>query len=146
MLPVAGRLRIGADDDLVRLNDAAWAVLERTGFKVYSQRLLEKLRAFGAQIDLNTMVAKFPRELLTERLGCELRPEPPEQPIQVGSEFHVGFGEVCFFLYDRETGQRRSATRQWKELLAGWEQPDVNTDLIAEVHEVVERAKREIAR
>jgi len=107
-----GRLKIGTDDDLVRLNDAAWRVLERTGFKVYSNRLLDKLDAFGARVDGDSMIAKFPRELLEETLGCELRPEPPDEPVRVPADCRAGFGEVCFFLYDWETGERRHGTRQ----------------------------------
>jgi len=107
-----GRLKIGTDDDLVRLNDAAWRVLEHTGFKVYSKRLLDKLDAFGARVDHDTMIAKFPRELLNETLGCELRPEPPDEPVRVPADFRAGFGEVCFFIYDWETGERRRGTRQ----------------------------------
>ena len=38
------------------------------------------------------------------------------------------------------------ANKRWKEYLAGWEQPEVNEELVGEVHEVVERAKKEIAR
>jgi len=37
-----GRLKLGNDDDLVRLNEAAWEVLGCTGFKIYSKRILGK--------------------------------------------------------------------------------------------------------
>jgi len=107
-----GRLKIGTDDELVRLNDAAWRVLERTGFKVCSNRLLDKLDAFGARVDRGSMIARFPRELLQETLGCELRPEPAAAPVRVPDSFRAGFGEVCFFLFDWEAGERRRATRQ----------------------------------
>jgi len=107
-----GRLKIGTDEDLVQLNGAAWRVLERTGFKVYSQRLLDKLEALGARVERETMTVKFPRALLDEALGCELCPEPPEEPVRVPESYRAGFGEVCFFLYDWETGERRRATRQ----------------------------------
>jgi len=80
-LPVTGRLRIGSNDDLVRLNEAAWQVLERTGFKIYSKRLLDKVAALGAAVDYGTMVARFPRTVLEETLDCRLRPEPPDQPM-----------------------------------------------------------------
>ena len=84
-VPVTGRLKIGTDDDLARLNKGAWKVLERVGFKVYSRTILDKLRKFGAK-----------------------------------------------------------ANRQWRQLLAERRPPKVNEYLVAEVHEVVERAKREI--
>jgi len=109
---VAGRLKVGSDDDLVRLNDAAWRVLERTGFKVHSTRLLQKLAEMGACVDDGTMIATFPRALLDERLGCGLLPEPSEEAIAVAQDYRVSLGEVCFFLYDWETGERRRATRQ----------------------------------
>lgn len=111
-LPLIGQLKIGSNDDLVRLNDAAWQILERTGFKVYSNRLLQKLDAFGARVDFDTMVARFPRELLEETMDYGLRPEPPEAPVSVPAEYQVGLGEVCFFLYDWEKGERRPGTRQ----------------------------------
>jgi len=104
--------KIGCDDDLVRLNDAAWRVLERTGFKVYSHRLLDKIQALGAHVDRSAMIAKFPRGLLGEMLGCEPRPEPPEEPVRVPDRYCAGFGEVCFFLLDWETGERRRGRRE----------------------------------
>ena len=111
-MPVTGRLKIGSDDDLVRLNDAAWAVLERTGFRIYSKRLLQKVEAIGARVDYDIMVARFPREVMDEVLGCELRPEPPDEPVRVPDEYRVSIGEVCFFLYDWEKDERRTAARQ----------------------------------
>jgi len=45
---------------------------------------------------------------------------------------------------DRERQMLKKANKQWKDYLANWKQPDVNEDLVAEIHEVVERAKREI--
>ncbi len=45
----------------------------------------------------------------------------------------------------RERQMLEKANQQWREDPASWEQPDVNQDLLAEVHEVVERAKKEIA-
>ncbi|MBM4079405.1 MAG: hypothetical protein FJ278_06870 [Planctomycetes bacterium] len=110
--PVTGRLKIGTDDDLMRLNKAAWRVLERTGFKVYSQRILGKLQQLGAKVDYDQMVAKFPQKLIEATVDCQLRPEPPNPPISAPKQFQMGFGEVCFFLYDWEKGERRRATRR----------------------------------
>ena len=100
-----GLAKIGSDDDLVRLNDAAWRVLERSGFKVYSHRLFDSVEALGARVDRSAMVARFPRGLLDETLGCELRPEPPEEVVRVPDRYCAGFGEVCFVLFDWETGE-----------------------------------------
>jgi trimethylamine:corrinoid methyltransferase-like protein len=36
------------------------------------------------------------------------------------------------------------ADHRWREILGARKQPGINDDMIAEVHEVVERAKREI--
>ncbi|MCK5805613.1 MAG: trimethylamine methyltransferase family protein, partial [Lentisphaeria bacterium] len=87
-------------------------VLGRTGFKVYSKRILDKVAALGAKVDYDTMTARFPRELIEEIVDCELRPEQPDKPISVSKEFHASFGEVCFFLYDWEKQERRTATRE----------------------------------
>lgn len=111
-VPVVGRLRIGNDDDLVRLNKAAWKVLEQTGFKVYSGPILDKLRKFGAKVDRDEMIVRFPRRLMEQTLDCRLRPERQDAPIAVPKTYQVGFGEVCFFLYDWEKCERRAATRQ----------------------------------
>ena len=108
-VPVTGRLKIGSDDDLVRLNEAAWQVLERTGFKIYSKRILEKVEALGATVDHDDMTARFPRKLIEETVDCELRPEPENAPVAVPQEFGVAYGEVCFFLYDWEKDERRAA-------------------------------------
>jgi len=111
-VPVTGRLKIGSDDDLVRLNEAAWRVLERTGFKIYSKRILAKVEALGARVDHDEMTARFPRELIEETVDCELRPEPEDAPVAVPQEFGAAYGEVCFFLYDWEKDERHAATRK----------------------------------
>jgi len=45
---------------------------------------------------------------------------------------------------DRERNMLAKANKQWQEYLASWQQPEINEDLLAEVHEVVERAERQI--
>ncbi|NOZ23507.1 MAG: hypothetical protein GXP25_20720, partial [Planctomycetes bacterium] len=56
--------------------------------------------------------------------------------------------DVSMWRDGQEAGRERQmlakANKQWKEYLASWKQPEVNQDLLDEVHEVVERAKREI--
>ena len=96
--PVTGRLKIGSDDDLVRLNRAAWQVLERTGFKIYSKRIIEKVKAFGAKVDEDEMIARFPQPLIEETVDCELRPEPEDPSVAVPKEYQMGIGEVCFLI------------------------------------------------
>jgi trimethylamine--corrinoid protein Co-methyltransferase len=44
----------------------------------------------------------------------------------------------------REREMLEKAECKWREILAGWKRPEINEAMIAEIHEVVKRAKREI--
>ena len=111
-VPIFGRLKVGSEDDLVRINDAAWRILGRVGMKIYSKRLLSALKSFGVRVDDRDMTARFPVEMIRSAVRCELRPERPDSPILVSKGFQLGFGEVCFFLLDWKSGERRPATRE----------------------------------
>lgn len=112
---LTGRLTIGSDEDLVRLNDAAWKILERTGFMIRSRRLLEKVRDLGASVDEGAMVARFPRSVLEETLDCRLRDEPGAGPIEIPEVYGAGFGEQCFFFTTGPPANAclRRSSRQW---------------------------------
>lgn len=46
---------------------------------------------------------------------------------------------------EREQAMLKKANAQWKEALSNWRQPEINADLLAEIHGVVKRASRELA-
>ena len=56
----------------------------------------------------------------------------------------VGGGSLTYGNVLMVPDDRLFSAPAWKHL-ADWKQPDVNQELLTEVHEVVERAKREIA-
>lgn len=60
----AYRLRYVDDQDLRQLQEATLSILERTGVRFPSEEALKVLAEHGAQVDFNTEVVRFPRDLV----------------------------------------------------------------------------------
>jgi len=63
------RVRYLTETQLVQLQDATLAILERTGVKFPSEKALKVLAEHGAQVDFNTQIVRFHRELVMEYLA-----------------------------------------------------------------------------
>ncbi len=57
---IPGRLVVAADDDLLRMNQAARRILAEVGMCVHSGKSLRFCAAAGAQVDPQARSAKFP--------------------------------------------------------------------------------------
>ena len=107
------------------IDEAAQAILERTGMRVESEEALDLLAAAGCRVDRADFRVRFPRELIRETLARMradyARPERPDRvpvrfshvrfrpvPHRVHQDFTVSAGGFCCFIYDLE-GRRRTA-------------------------------------
>ncbi|HUS80429.1 MAG TPA: trimethylamine methyltransferase family protein, partial [Armatimonadota bacterium] len=133
---IPGRLRPCSDQDLERLNDAAWRINETVGMRIHSDVILGRCEQAGAIVDRQGRVARFPRpvieRLLPEPFAGRQRPGttgpdagsvdyvatgeeraagPAQEPgLRMPEQFQVSYGEVTFFLHDWERGARRAVT------------------------------------
>ena len=89
------RVRYLTETQLVQLQDATLAILERTGVKFPSEKALKVLAEHGAQVDFNTQIVRFHRELVMEYLAKTPR------YFNIGGrhpfyDFHLGDGCTYF--------------------------------------------------
>jgi len=123
-------LRLLTHDQMEMIDQAAQAILERTGMVFTSEEALDHLERFGCTVDRSRFLVKFPRSLtrqVVEKMRRDYaapRPGRPErmpvrfshvrfraQPHEVHADFTVSAGGFLCFIYDLE-GRRREATRQ----------------------------------
>ncbi len=127
---IPGRLIVASDDDLLRMNDAARRILAKVGMRVHSEKILRFCADAGAQVDTQARTARFPAALIDELTPLtrgEATPGTTQSDldyaggeeggnvsggIDPGAKFTVGYGEVCFFLHDHDTGRRREVNSE----------------------------------
>jgi trimethylamine--corrinoid protein Co-methyltransferase len=68
-LQPAFRVQYATPTQLDQLQEATLSILERTGVRFPSERALKVLAEHGAQVDHNTQVVKFPRELVFKAMA-----------------------------------------------------------------------------
>ncbi len=110
------------------MNEAARRIVGEVGMRVHSEKILRFCADAGAEVNLQARTAKFPPELIDEltppagdgapEAACGVGQRDMDyvggegggrlaDGIDPGEEFGVGYGEVCFFLHDHDTGRRR---------------------------------------
>lgn len=128
---IPGRLIVASDDDLMRMHAAAKRILSEVGMRVHSEKILRFCASSGAQVDPQARTAKFPAGLIDEltplrlgeakqqaRAGSDMEYVDEDEGgfvsrgIDPGPRFTVGYGEVCFFLHDHDTGRRREVNSE----------------------------------
>ena len=118
------RLQYLDDQQLDRLQDATLNILEHTGVKFPSDRALKVLSDHGAQVDLQSKVVRFPRDLVLKCMSTVPR------YFQVGArhpfyDFHLGDGCTYFTTdgcgvetIDLVTRQRRPSCKEDVAMMA----------------------------
>ncbi len=120
-------IRVLSDLQMELIDDAAGAILEKTGMIMRSAEALDYLERFGCRVDRASFLVRFPREL-TRRMVEKMRrdytqPDRPERmnvrfshvrfrktPHQVHPDFTVSAGGFVPFIFDLE-GVRRQGNR-----------------------------------
>jgi trimethylamine--corrinoid protein Co-methyltransferase len=114
-----GFLNICSDEDLKKIHNAAFKILEEVGLKVPSDMLLEYLESYGAKVDKVKRVAKFPPEVVEQTIDLVRKTNSERKDTkdvlitrEMTDEFTQDFGYECFFLYDWDRKERRRGTKQ----------------------------------
>jgi len=120
-------IRVLSSSQMEMIDDAAGAILEKTGMVMRSVEALDLLERFGCKVDRSGFLVRFPRELtreLVEKMRRDYtRPDRPERmnvrfshvrfrktPHRVHSDFTVSAGGFVPFIFDLD-GNRRTANR-----------------------------------
>ena len=139
---ILNQLKVGTDEELEKINKAAWHILEHTGMRIFSDELLNYVE--GSKIDEETIALKE-----IERIGFA------EKDNFLQSEHTLNhFRDELYFPFlldnskrkDKEEEERiiEKANKKWKEVLNSYSPPEVNEELLKRVHKVITRAKKEI--
>ena len=119
-------LRVLSVDQMEKINEAAQAILEKTGIKVESDEALDYMDRFGCMVDRGSYRVRVPRSLTREvvakmRQDYQKEGRPDTLPVrfshvrfretqyQVHHDFSVSAGGFCCFICDFD-GRRRGAT------------------------------------
>ena len=104
------------DKDLPALADAALDVLEQVGILCQNAEMLEVLEQWGATVDHENEVAKFPKTLTTEfvtALKAEMREEADDTPRPFPKVGLPGMGcQVAQFVHDHKKKEKRPGNRE----------------------------------
>ena len=65
-------------EDKERIHEAMLTILEEMGILVENAPMLKKLEEFGAQVDHEEQIARFPKTLVREYLESNEPPDPDE--------------------------------------------------------------------
>ena len=117
--PVPLRLRLDplSKEDVERLHDATVAVLARTGIHVRSERLVKELGKAGADVDVEDLRVRFPREVLEEAISrvpstYELAGRDPACDIVLdGRNGYLTLDGCASDIIDLVTGQKRPSNK-----------------------------------
>lgn len=108
---------LATDEEIEKLHESALKVLARTGMRFPSKTLLGYLSDFGAEVDLDKEVARFPGAVIEKTIDLLRKDDgggdgaDGDGPAQVPETFRVTWGSACPFYHDFENDQRRPATR-----------------------------------
>lgn len=117
--PVPLRLRLDpfSEEAIERLHEATVEVLGRTGMHVRSERLVKELGKAGADVDVEDLRVRFPREVLEEAISrapstYELAGRDPACDIVLdGRNGYLTLDGCASDIVDLETGQKRPSTK-----------------------------------
>jgi len=110
------KFRVLSRDNLEAIHLATLEILERTGVKVYSEKILKMLDEAGCVVDFEKQSALIPSYLVNEALmkkgSVRLYARNPKYDVQLdGRHVHINTDGIGVNTLDLETGQRRPSTR-----------------------------------
>jgi trimethylamine--corrinoid protein Co-methyltransferase len=100
-------------EDVKRIAEAAFEVLEKSGMAVYSKTAFEALKAKGADVDAENMIVKMPRSMVEDAIDSNpssitLYSRDGQTDIKLeDNRVHYGTGGTAIYVIDPDTGQRR---------------------------------------
>jgi trimethylamine--corrinoid protein Co-methyltransferase len=109
--------RLLAERALERIHESALAVLEETGCRIHSRRLLRLLADHGSDIDAERSIARIPATVVSSALAdapasFTLYDRNGKAALEMGSgEAYAASGHGALYVIDEETDERRRATK-----------------------------------
>jgi len=127
------KFRVLSRDNLEAIHLATLDILERTGVKVYSQKILKMLDEAGCVVDFRKQSALIPPYLVNEALmkkgSVTLYARNPKYDVKLdGRHVHINTDGTGTNTLDLETGQRRPSVRDDIEKSA------IIADALDEIH------------
>ncbi len=116
--------RFFSQEDLEAIHDATLEVMEDLGVKVYGKRAQEILSGAGCQVDPETSIVKFPRNLVNDSIESApqeflMAARDPEKDAwqKFNKVTYTNFG-TGIMVVDPITGERRESTKEDLGLIA----------------------------
>ena len=110
-------IQVLSEDELTRVHQATLDVLARTGVKVTSRGVLERLADTGARVDLNDERARFPADMVEAALRRVPRDlvmgarDPANTFVLDGSRGYLGVDGCAAEVLDLDTEEKRPSTK-----------------------------------
>ncbi|MCF8069520.1 MAG: trimethylamine methyltransferase family protein [Desulfobacterales bacterium] len=115
-------LKVLSNKELDKVHERSLEILSRTGVKVDTFKGREFLKKAGADVDENTHMVRYPRDLVEESIRLApkefgLGARRPDSVLQMnGGDCKLVLDGEATMTLDRKTGERRTATMQdWLE-------------------------------
>jgi len=102
--------------DILKVADAAFEVLAKSGMAVYSPTAFEAFKAAGAEVDAETRTVKLPRSLVEDAIASNpssitlYARDGTDNVILERDRVHYGTGGTAIYVLDPDTGERRAST------------------------------------
>ena len=104
------------ENDVRRIADAAFEVLEKSGMAVYSPTAFEAFKAAGAVVDEESHIARLPRSLVEDCIASNpssitlYSRDGACDAVLEENRVHYGTGGTAIYVLDPDTGERRPST------------------------------------
>jgi len=104
------------EDDVKKIADAAFRVLEESGMFVYSEMAREAFKRAGANVDQQTSRIKLPRSLVEDAVASNPSSitlhsrDGQNDCVLEKNRVHYGTGGTAIYVLDPDTGKRRPST------------------------------------
>jgi len=102
--------------DILKVANAAFEVLAKSGMAVYSPTAFEAFKAAGAEVDAETRTVKLPRSLVEDAIASNpssitlYARDGTNNVILERDRVHYGTGGTAIYVLDPDTGERRPST------------------------------------
>ena len=102
--------------DVLKVANAAFEVLAKSGMAVYSPTAFEAFKAAGAEVDAETRTVKLPRSLVEDAIASNpssitlYARDGTNNVILERDRVHYGTGGTAIYVLDPDTGERRAST------------------------------------
>jgi trimethylamine--corrinoid protein Co-methyltransferase len=104
--------------DVRKMADAAFAVLEKSGMKVFSPTALEALKKAGAVVDGGSGIVKLPRAMVEDAIASNpssvtlYSRDGQNDAVLEKNRVYYGTGGTAIYVLDPDSGERRPSTLQ----------------------------------